>query len=188
MRATRTAPVVAAALALLVGVSVAAVTPVYEAETLPISGIAGTVTLETPPSLGDFSVDQGVFQYRGVPSLSSTLVTSDGRLNGTIDSNWNWDTHRSGSQPEPAWGTMRIDVPAVSTFEDEVEKTISVSEEGAWEGTFTGIRRADLEPFMVRAFLFGQGAYEGLCATLDIEAGADAWMIDGVIHRVPMAG
>jgi hypothetical protein len=83
---------------------------------------------------------------------------------------------------------MRIDVPAVSTFDDEVEKTISVGEEGVWEGTFTGIRRADREPFMVRANLVGEGAYAGLCATLDIDAGADAWMIDGVVHRVPMAG
>jgi len=133
-------------------------------------------------------VDQGVLEHRSVPSISSTLVTEDGRFNGQIDSTWNWDVYRSGTQPVPAWGTMRIDVPALSTFGDDVDKTISVGEEGAWEGTFTGIRRSDQEPFMVRAFLYGQGAYEGLCATLDIEAGADAWMIDGVVHRVPMAG
>ena len=188
MRATRTAAVVAVALALFVGVAVAAATPVYEAETLPVSGITGTATLQTPPSLGDFSVDQGVFEYRSVPIVSSWLVTGDGRLNGLIDSTWNWDVHGSGSQPVPAWGTMRIDVPAVSTFDGKGHRTISYSEEGAWNGTFTAIRRGDLEPFMTRAFLFGEGAYEGLCATLDIEAGADAWTIDGVIHQVPMAG
>jgi len=188
MRAIRAVPVVAATLTLLIGVTAAAVTPVYEAETLPVSGVTGTVTVEPSRSLGDFSVDQGVFEYRSVPIVSSTLVTDDGRLNGKVDSTWNWDVHRSGSQPVPAWGMMRIDVPEVSTFDDKTNRTISVSEEGAWEGMFTGIRRADKEPFMVRAFLFGEGAYAGLCATLDIEAGAGAWMIDGVIHRVPMAG
>ena len=55
-------------------------------------------------------------------------------------------------------------------------------------GTFTGIRPGDLEPFTVRAFLVGEGAYEGLSATLDIEAGTDAWLVDGVIHPDPTAG
>ena len=34
----------------------------------------------------------------------------------------------------------------------------------------------------------GEGAYEGLCATLDFEAGDGAWMADGIIHMVPMTG
>jgi hypothetical protein len=188
MRATRTASVVAAALALLVGVSVAAVTPTWEAETLPVSAVTGTVRLEAPTSLGDFSVDQGVFEYRSVPITGYTIVPDDGRMSGQIESTWNWDILTSGPQPVPAWGTMRIDVPEVSTFGDKTDEDTSMSGEGVWEGTFTGIRRADFEPFMVRAFLLGEGAYEGLCATLDIQAGADAWMIDGVVHRVPMAG
>jgi hypothetical protein len=145
------------------------------------------VRLEAPTSLGDFSTDQGVFEYRSVPITGYTIVPGDGRMSGQIDSTWNWDVYSPSSQPVPAWGTMRIDVPEVATFEDKTHQAITVGAEGAWEGTFTGIRRADFEPFMVRAFLFGEGAYEGLCATLDIEAGADAWMIDGVVHRVPMA-
>jgi hypothetical protein len=64
--------------------------------------------------------------------------------------------------------------------------------DGSWDGTFTGIRHGDLDDVAVRAFLFGTGSFEGLCATLDIAAsdmaGPSTWIVDGVVHPVPMAG
>ena len=72
-----------------------------------------------------------------------------------------------GRRPVPAWGTVSID-------------------DGAWTGTFTGIRRHDFEPFDVRAFLVGSGEYDGLCAVLDIAASPESWAINGVIHPLPM--
>jgi hypothetical protein len=147
---------------------------------LAVSGVSGSLALDPATSNGDFTVDDAVFQYRGVPVRGWPLVTDDFRLTGQVDATWNYDVHRSGSQPVPAWGTMRIDSPSLASIE--------AIDEGAWTGTFTGIRRSDSEPFMVRAFLMGEGIYEGLCATLDIQAGTDAWLVDGVIHPAPMAG
>jgi hypothetical protein len=86
---------------------------------------------------------------------------------------------------------MRIETPALHTVRlggDEPARVEVGLGEGAWSGDFTGIRRADGEAFTVRAFLLGEGAYAGLCAILDIEAGEDGWLADGVIHQVPMAG
>lgn len=181
MRTTRAAPVVAAALALVLGSSVTAGTPADEVATiLPINSVTGSLTLDPATSAGEFAVEDRVYHYREVPVAGSALLTDDPRLMGRLDSAWNWDIHASGSQPVPAWGTMQIDVPALSTVPE--------TGPGTWSGTFTGIRRGDYEPFLVRAFLVGEGAYEGLCATLDIEAGRDAWTIDGVIHPDPMAG
>jgi hypothetical protein len=152
------------------GTAVAAATSVQGEGPLPVQGVTGTLTLDRLADAGDFSVEQGVYQHRDVPMSASTFATDDPRLSGRLDVIWNWDVHSSGSQPVPAWGTM----------------SIRPAEQGSWSGTFTGIRRNDFEPFMVRAFLIGEGTYDGLCAVLDIEAGPETWALDGVIHLLPM--
>lgn len=192
MRALRVAPCIGFLLTLALGASVVAETPVYEVERLlPMQHVNGSMLLDPAESLGDFSVDGRIFQHRGVPVTGAPLVMDDPRLSGRLESTWNWDVHASGTSPVAAWGVMRIDTPSLATinWHGDDKAVVEVGfEEGAWVGDFTGIRRADGEPFAVRAFLLGEGAYEGLCATLDIEAGSEAWLADGVIHPVPMAG
>ncbi len=174
MRTMRIASVFMVALAMVVGSAVAATGSSLETQQ-SINRVSGTVTVQPQISGGVFDVEDRVFRYRDVLIAGSELDFSDARLNGELQSEWNWDVHSSGSQPVPSWGTMRI-----GTGED------------AWEGTFTGIRRADDVPVAIRAFLVGEGLYDGLCATLDISAAGtatgDMWTVDGVIHPVPMQG
>ena len=167
MRAIRTTPFVAVTLALILGTSVAAVA-INEGETpLSVRGVVGAVELDPQASLGSFSVAGGIYQYRDIPLAGSQVITDDPRLSGRLDASMNYDVQSTGTEPVPAWGTLSID-------------------DGAWTGTFTGIRDQDFEPFAVRAFLVGEGPYEGLCAVLDIKAGTESWGIDGVIHPLPM--
>ena len=174
MRTLRTVTLFLAVLPLALGSTVAALATsdgeTYSAIT-PVTGSLGVARLPG----GTFDVQDRVFQFRDYPVAGSTLGLSDPRLAGDIESDWNWDVLASGDQPKPAWGTMRI-----------------AAGEGMWEGTFTGIQRGDREPVGVRAFLFGSGPFEGLCATLDIAAtgmsGPNTWVVDGVIHPVPMIG
>ncbi len=192
MRALRSGAVLSFALAVMLAPSVTAENPVYDVDELgPMQAITGSVILETPRSLGVFSASEGIHHHRDVPITGAPIVMNDPRLSGNLESTWNWDIDSSGTIPVPAWGTMRIEVPAVNTVRPSGDGSASVEvglAEGAWSGDFTGIRRADGEPFAVRAFLLGEGAYAGLCAVLDIEAGERGWLADGVIHRVPMAG
>jgi hypothetical protein len=160
------------AAALALGSTMAAVATSDEAIG-PISEVTGALDVEHLPG-GTFEVHDRVFQYRDYHVAGLTEGLSDPRLAGDIVADWSWDVHALGDQPMPAWGTMKI-----------------AAGDGAWEGTFTGIRYGDLEPMGVRAFLFGTGAYEGLCATLDISASGmnipGSWVVDGVVHPVPMA-
>ena len=167
MRAIRTSRLVAITLALALGTSaaVAAVTPSDEAPT--VRGVVGAVELDDPTSLGTFAVAERTYQHRDIPVTGAEIFTDDARLMGSLDATFNYDVYRSGKEPVPAWGTMSID-------------------DGAWTGTFTGIRRHDFEPFDVRAFLVGSGEYDGLCAVLDITASPESWAINGVIHPLPM--
>lgn len=167
MLAIRTARLFAATLALILGTSVAAVAAAPNDETPPVRGVVGAVELDAPASLGTFAVVDGTYQLRGIPVTGREIFADDARLMGSLDAVLNYDIHRSGQEPVPAWGTMIID-------------------DGAWTGTFTGMRRHDFEPFEVDAFLVGTGKYDGLCAVLDITAGPESWSIDGVIHPLPM--
>ncbi len=168
MLAIRTARFVAATLALILGTSVMAVAATQTDEAPPVSGVVGAIELDAPASLGTFAVVDGTYQHRGIPVTGQAISANDARLMGPLDATLNYDVYRSGQEPVPAWGTMTID-------------------DGAWTGTFTGMRRHDFEPFEVDAFLVGTGEYEGLCAVLDISAGPESWSIDGVIHPLPMS-
>lgn len=167
MRATRTTALVAVLLTLAFGISAATVAAAQEEENLSVRGVSGTVLLGSPTSLGTFAVTDGIHQYRGIPLSGPEVISDDVRLSGPMDAIFNYDVQSSGTEPVPAWGTLTIG-------------------DGAWTGTFTGIRAQDFEPFAVRAFLVGAGEYEGLCAVLDIAAGTESWAIDGVIHPLPM--
>ena len=127
----------------------------------------GPTSRFVPTSLGTFNVTEGTYQHRGIPVTGEQVFTDDVRLMGPLDATFNYDIHRSGKEPVPAWGTMTIG-------------------DGAWTGTFTGIRRDDFTPFEISAFLVGSGEYDGLCAVLDIAATPASWAIDGVIHPLPM--
>ena len=192
MRTLRLGAVFSFALAVVLAPSVTAETPVYDVDQLgPMQAITGSVILDTPRSLGEFSSSESIHHHRDVPITGAPIVMNDPRLSGSLESTWNWDVDSSGTMPVPAWGSMRIEVPALHTVRLGGDASASVEVglgEGAWSGTFTGIQRADFEPFTVRAFLLGEGAYVGLCAVLDIEAGELGWLADGVVHRVPMAG
>ena len=166
MRAIRTVGFVAAVLTLTLATSAMAVPPPQH-ETPPVHGVVGAVELDVPTTLGTFAVADGTYQYRDMPVAGQQVFTDDARLLGPLDAVMNYDVYRSGQEPVPAWGTMTIG-------------------DGAWTGTFTGIRRYDGEPFEMNAFLIGNGEYEGLCAVLDIAATPQSWAIDGVIHPLPM--
>lgn len=167
MRAIRTAQVMAAALVLVISTATAALSTTYGQETPAVKGIVGTVELDPTASLGGWSMVESVHQYRDIPVSGDQIFADDARLKGRLDAILNYDVHASGKEPVPAWGTMSID-------------------DGAWTGTFTGIRRGDYEPFDLRAFLVGTGEFEGLCAVLDIKAASTYWAMDGVIHPLPM--
>ena len=173
MRALRTVTLFLAVMALAVGSTVVAAATSEETVS-PIVPVTGSLSVARLPG-GTFDVQDRVFQYRDFPVAGTTTGLSDARLAGDLVSNWSWDVHALGDVPKPAWGTMTI-----------------AAQDGTWEGTFTGIQRGDREPVGVRAFLFGTGPYEGLCATLDIAAddmsGPSTWIVDGVIHPLPMAG
>ena len=167
MRAIRTAQFVAATLALVLGTSAVAISTNQGDEAPLVRGVVGAVELDPPSSFGTFAVADGVHQHRDIPVSGLEVFADDARLMGPLDATLNYDVYRSGQEPVPAWGTLSID-------------------DGAWTGTFTGLRRHDFEPFEVQAFLIGNGPFEGLCAVLDITAGPESWAIDGVIHPLPM--
>jgi hypothetical protein len=64
-------------------------------------------------------------------------------------------------------------------------------DDGSWSGEFSAIRESDFQPIDIRAVLFGEGGYDGMCATLDITAlelaRGDTWTIDGIVHPVDMS-
>ena len=136
--------------------------------------VAGSLRLHQLPG-GTFTVDAGVLQYRNYPAAGTLWRVNDQRVAGFILSDWNWDVHAGGGRPAPAWGTMTIS-----------------ADYGTWEGTFSGIRRSDFEPVDLRASLLGEGAYDGLVATLDITAtgmsGDETWIVDGVVLSRPPDG
>ena len=173
MRTLRMASFSLVILSLVIGSSIGA-TATTEEPLSPISHVTGSLEVDQLPG-GTFAVQDRVFQYRDYAMNASGARISDPRLAGRVLSDWNWDVHASGALPVPAWGTMSISTA-----------------DGSWEGTFTGIKRGDVEPMGVRAFLLGEGDYEGLCATLDIAATrlpyGDSWVLDGIIHPVDMAG
>lgn len=167
MRAIRTARLIAATLTLVLAASAAALAAAPGEQPPPVRGVVGAVELDLPVSLGTFAVVDGTYRHRDIPVSGDQVFADDARLMGPLAATLNYDIHRSGQEPVPAWGTMTI-------------------ADGAWRGTFTGIRRSDFQPFEVRAFLVGSGEYDGLCAVLDIIAGSESWAIDGVIHPLPM--
>jgi hypothetical protein len=173
MRTLRTTALVLAILSLLFGSSVAMVAETPDT-TQPVGHVSGSFDVQQLPG-GSFTVDDRVFQYRDYPLSGSVWRLSDPRLRGFVISDWNWDVQASGNQPVPAWGSMTIS-----------------ADDGTWEGTFTGVRYGDFQPVEVRAFLIGEGAYDGLCATLDITAtgmaGGETWIVDGAIQPLPMSG
>jgi len=136
--------------------------------------VAGTLDVHQLPG-GTFAVEDRVFQYRQYVMAGPALHFSDPTLGGYLIADWNWDVRASGDQPVPAWGQITI-----------------AGEDGSWSGSFSGIRASDYQPLDLRTVLFGAGAYEGLCAELDISV-ADlswdgTWVVAGVIHPVDMAG
>jgi len=171
MRALRIAILPIAIVLLLGGTTMAVMAAPADADR-QIAPVTGTLAVHQLPG-GTFDVDDRIFQYRLYPVAGSTQHVSDPRLNGYLLSEWNWDVQASGDKPVPAWGTISID-----------------GDDGNWSGDFTGIRPSDFEPVGVRAVLFGDGAYDGLCATLDITAlglaRGDTWVVDGIVHPFDM--
>jgi hypothetical protein len=173
MRAVRIAGLLFVILSLIGGTAVAAIaaTPDTEHSIVPV---AGRLTVQQLPG-GTFDVEDRVFQYREFPVAGSSHLVSDSRLSGYMLSEWNWDVQASGNQPVPAWGTMTIK-----------------GDDGSWTGEFTAIQSSGFQPIDVRAVLFGDGGYDGMCATLDITAlelaRGDTWTIDGIVHPVDSMG
>ena len=173
MRVPRIALLLLVAISMVVGTNATLMAAVDEPPE-SIRPVAGSLDVHQLPG-GTFSVEDRVFQYRDYVMAGSSHHVSDPSLNGYLVADWNWDVQASGDRPVPAWGEITIAGP-----------------EGTWSGSFSGIRPSDFQPVDVRAMLFGDGAYEGLCATLDISAielGFDGtWVVDGVIHPVDMVG
>ena len=172
MQTLRAVTVVWATLSLLVGP--AGVTAGQEDETRSMaSHVAGSLEVRMLPG-GSFDVQDRVFQYRHYPMSGRLWEVSDSRLAGYIMSDWSWDVSAHGGDPKPAWGTIAI-----------------AADDGGWTGDFTGVQYRDFEPVALHASLVGEGANEGLNATLDILStglsGDETWMLDGVIQSAPEA-
>ena len=159
------------ALCLLLGSSIATVAATPDA-TQRVGHVGGSLDVHQLKG-GDFTVDDRVYQYRDYATSGPLWRVNDQRIAGQVISDWNWDIDAGGVQPVSAWGTMTIS-----------------GDDGAWQGTFTGVRYDDFQPVDVRAFLVGEGAYDGLSATLDITAtgmaGGETWIVDGVVQPLPM--
>lgn len=173
MRALRIATSLLAVLSLMGGtIAISAVAAAEPNE--PIRQVAGSLDVHRLPG-GTFDVEDRIFRYRDYSVAGSGHSISDPRLAGYLVSDWNWDILASGGQPVPAWGDITID-----------------GADGTWQGSFSGIRDSDFKPVGIRAMLFGDGAYEGLCATLDITtiglAEDSTWILDGVVHPVDTMG
>jgi hypothetical protein len=134
--------------------------------------VGGALDVQPLPG-GTFDVQDRVFRYREFP-VSGAAILNDPRLNGDLTAEWNWDVYARGGQPIPSWGTITIEGDA-----------------GSWRGDFTGIRVGDFQPVSVRTMLIGEGAHDGLCATLDIAAGGMAqnatWTVNGVVHPIDIS-
>ena len=173
MRALRVITALLMVFSLLAGTNAAALASPAE-PAAPIRPVAGTLDVHQLPG-GTFAVEDRVFQYREYVMAGSATHFSEPILGGYLLADWNWDVQASGDQPVPAWGQITI-----------------AGEDGSWSGSFSGIRASDFQPLDVRTMLFGEGAYEGLCATLDISvadlAWDGTWVVEGVIHPVDMAG
>ena len=170
MRALRITTLMLATICL---VAVGSATVAATADTpKPMGAVTGTFDIQRMPG-GYLEVVDRVHHYRDFALAGSAMDLSDPRLIGDLVSEWNWDVASSGDQPVPAWGTITI-----------------AAQDGTWEGAFSGIRQSDNDPFGVRAMLFGDGAYEGLCATVDISVEAltmdGDWVLDGVVHPFQM--
>ena len=171
MRAVRIATLWLVVLSLIGGTTVAAFADTSDTDR-SIVPVAGMLTVHQLPG-GTFDVEDRVFQYREFPVAGPSHMVSDSRLSGYMLSEWNWDVQASGGQPIPAWGTMTIK-----------------ADDGSWNGDFTAIRQSGFQPVDIRAVLYGDGGYDGMCATLDITAlelaRGDTWTIDGIVHPVDM--
>lgn len=172
MPTLRAVTVVWATLSLLVGS--AGVTAGQEDETRSMTGhVAGSLEVRMLPG-GSFDVRDRVFQYRHYPLSGRLWQVSDSRLAGYIMSDWSWDVSAHGGDSKPAWGTIAI-----------------TADDGGWTGHFTGVQYHDFEPVALHVLLVGEGANEGLNATLDILStgllGDETWMLDGVIQSEPEA-
>ena len=169
MRAVRIATLLLVVLS-LVGGTTAAVLAAAPDSDRSIEPVTGRLTVQALPG-GTFEVEDRVFQYREFPVAGSSHFVTDSRLSGYLLSEWNWDVAASGGRPVPAWGTMIIK-----------------GDDGSWSGEFSAIRESDFRPVDIRAVLFGDGDYDGMCATLDITAlelaRGDTWTIDGIVHPV----
>ena len=182
MRTLRIGTVALAGLVLTLGSSVGAAAqgPVIN----PVSGHIDVIAF----SHGDFDVEDRVFQFRGVP-LVGDAVTTDPRFTGEFTAELNWDVLASGGAPMPSWGTLTVDAPIRFLGGPAAG---GIVEPGSWSGDVTGMRRDDASPMQLHGLLIGEGAYEGLCATIDIAAagvsGTGTWLVDGVIHPMPEAG
>lgn len=168
MRALRTIASVMLVSAALVGLTGLSIQAADEGDDA-FHQVTGILTVQTLAPGGSWEVSDGVSEYREYPISASGLTFSDARLNGTLESVWNWDVLGAGHEPVPSWGTMQVG-----------------SDGAAWTGDFSGIRRVDGGPIDLRAALSGEGDNAGSCTTLDIlatgtEAG-DVWIVDGVVY------
>ena len=169
MRAVRIATLLIVVLSLIGGMTAAAFAAAPDSDR-SIGQVTGRLSVQQLPG-GTFDVENRVFQYREFPVAGSSHLVTDSRLSGYLFSEWNWDVQSSGGEPVPAWGTMTIK-----------------GDDGSWSGDFSAIRESDFQPVDIRAVLFGEGGYDGMCATLDITAlelaRGDTWTIDGIVHPV----
>jgi hypothetical protein len=117
----------------------------------------GACQLTDPPSelVGD------VARSRGVRWGCQVVTADDPRFSGEVEVIWNADTFTDPSGP----------------FELQATRQRIENEEGAWEGTLTGLQ-VGLEVPESAGWFFGEGAYEGLAAYVMY----DDWALRGVIR------
>jgi hypothetical protein len=128
----------------------------------PVTVVTGTGTCPTA-DLGSATTDaDGVTHYRG-GIFRCTMTTGDPRVSGTETAPWNmdlWGTADDGALVQ--WGTSRLE-----------------NDEGAWEGTGSGVYSSDRGDII--AFWYkGTGGYAGL-SYFELWTGQEPWTIQGQI-------
>ncbi len=122
---------------------------------------------------GTYSTDGDVSRERGT-SLSGSMMTDDGRLNGDVEVIYNVD-HLASEQST-----------STSLFAGEITIT---NEDGAWHGPWSGAEfpplpeDGALQATRHQATLAGMGSYEGLSALIYVyyPPGQDTPEVEGVI-------
>jgi hypothetical protein len=167
MRAIRMITTGLASMALLAGATLGAAAQSPEA--MAPAWVTGQVFYGTQRTAPTDTTEDGVTHKRGESYVDQRWDISDPRLSGMAVAAWNSDVYEL---PDSAG----VSLVAVGTYE-------IVNDEGTWVGgyTSTGQGADDSLGMLETVTLTGSGAYEGLCAVLNLDWTTYPVPVEGMI-------